>query len=206
VIAAVVLAAGSGSRFGGTKQLAVLDGTPLVRHAVDAAREAGIADIVLVVGHEADAVAHAAGPDVAVVRNPRHAEGQSRSLIVGIDALGEDVDAAIVLLADQPGITAEMVRALVDAASARPEPILRLRFLDSPGPALLGREVWDELRALEGDAGARALIERRPDAVFDVNIPTAAPADVDTPEDLERLERDRQRSLADPGNEKPPSF
>jgi molybdenum cofactor cytidylyltransferase len=206
VIAAVVLAAGSGSRFGGTKQLAVLDGKPLVRHAVDAARQAGIADIVLVVGHEADDVAQAAGPDVAVVRNLRHTEGQSTSLIAGIDALGDHVDAAIVLLADQPLITAEMVRALVEAASARPEPILRLRFVDAPGPALLRREMWKDLRALEGDAGARALIERRPDAVFDVNIPTAAPADVDTPADVERLEQGRQRSLGDPGNEKPPSF
>jgi molybdenum cofactor cytidylyltransferase len=190
VIAAVVLAAGAGSRFGGTKQLAPLDGKPLVQHAVDAARAAGLAEIVVVVGHDADAVARAAGSDVSIVRNPRYAEGQATSLTAGLDALGDDVDAAVVLLADQPRITGEMVRNLLEAASFRTEPIVRLRFVDGPGPALLRRSVWSDVRALEGDTGARALAVRRPDLVFDAFVATPAPGDVDTPEDLDRLGRD----------------
>jgi CTP:molybdopterin cytidylyltransferase MocA/carbon monoxide dehydrogenase subunit G len=204
VVAAVVLAAGSASRFGGTKQLALLDGKPLVRHAVQAAREAGIADVVVVVGHDAEAVASAAGTDASIVANPRHAEGQSTSLVAGLDALGDDVDAAVILLADQPGITTEMIRDLVETASSRREPIVRLRFVDGPGPALLRRSVWDDVRTLEGDTGARELVERRPNLMFEAFVATAAPSDVDTPADLDRV-RDGRRA-GGPGDEKPPSF
>jgi molybdenum cofactor cytidylyltransferase len=205
MIAAVVLAAGSGSRFGGTKQVALLDGKPLVRHAVDAARGAGIAEVVVVVGHDADAVARAAGSDVSIVRNPRHAEGQSTSLTAGLDALGDDVDAVVVLLADQPLVTGEMVRGLVETASSRAEPIVRLRFVDGPGPALLRRSVWDDVRALEGDTGARAVAERWPDLVFEAFVAMAAPGDVDTPSDLDRVRHGRPPPDA-PGYEKPPSL
>jgi molybdenum cofactor cytidylyltransferase len=203
VIAAVVLAAGAGSRFGGTKQVAVLEGKPLVRHAVDAAHAAGIQDVVVVVGHDADAVAAAAGDGARIVRNPRWRAGQSTSLIAGIDALGEDVDAAVVLLADQPGIAAEHVKALLDAAASVREPIVRMRFTDAPGPTSLGREVWGEVRRLRGDLGARDLIERRPDLVFELASPTSAPPDVDTPADLERASA---RPGPDAGHEKPPSL
>lgn len=193
VIAALVLAAGSGSRFGGTKQVAALEGKPLVRHAVDAALVAGITDVVVVVGHDADAVARAAGSDVRIVRNPRFALGQSTSLIAGIDALGGDVEAAVVLLADQPGITPEMVRTLLDASAQRPESILRLRFLDGPGPALLRRAAWDPVRAVEGDVGARALIERHRELVADVPFDAPTPPDIDTAADLDRLGAERDR-------------
>jgi molybdenum cofactor cytidylyltransferase len=203
VIAAVVLAAGTGSRFGGTKQVAVHRGKPLVRHAIDAARDAGIDAIVVVVGHESDTVAAAAGGDIRVVHNARFMEGQSTSLAAGLETLGDDVQAVVVLLADQPGVTADHLGALLDAASHRDEPIVRLRFDDGPGPALLRRSVWDEVRALEGDVGARALFERRPDLVFDAVVEGSAPPDVDTAADLERATGD---SSADPGREKPPSF
>jgi CTP:molybdopterin cytidylyltransferase MocA len=203
VIAAVVLAAGTGSRFGGTKQLATVGGKPLVRHAVDTARQAGIDEVVVVVGHEAGMVREAVGTIARVVHNRRFSEGQATSLAAGLDALGEDVDAAVVLLADQPGVTGEHVEALVQAAAHRVEPIVRLRFEDGPGPALLRRSIWDEARALTGDAGARALIERRPDLVFEAVVEGAAPSDVDTAADLERLDGTGD---AGTGYEKPPSF
>jgi molybdenum cofactor cytidylyltransferase len=205
VIAAVVLAAGTGSRFGGTKQLATYGGRPLVRHAVDAARGAGIEEVVVVVGHDADSVAAAAG-EVRVVSNPRYAEGLSTSLAAGLCALGPEVDSAVVLLADQPGIDADLVRTLLVGAEHREEPIVRLRFADGPGPALLRRPVWDQLNALEGDVGARVLIDDRPDLVFEVPIGRPAPRDVDTPADLERTEAVCARTRSDAGNEKPPSF
>jgi CTP:molybdopterin cytidylyltransferase MocA len=203
VIAAIVLAAGTGSRFGGTKQIAMLGDKRLVRHALDAALDAGIRDVVVVVGHDADAVAKTVGNLARVVDNPRFGEGQATSLSAGLDALGDDVDAAVVLLADQPGITGAHVRALLEAARHRPEPIVRLRFVDLPGPALLRRSVWDDVRALEGDVGARELMERRPELVFDALVEESAPPDVDTPADLERVERSRPRKR---GYEKPPSF
>jgi molybdenum cofactor cytidylyltransferase len=175
----------------------------LVRHALDAALDAGIDDVVVVVGHDADAVAAAVGSLARVVHNPRFAEGQATSLAAGLDALGDGVDAVVVLLADQPGMTGANLRALLEAARHRSEPIVRLRFVDRPGPALLRRSVWADVRALEGDVGARALIDRRPDLVFDAVVEGSAPPDVDTPADLERIER-----LDRPGrrHEKPPSL
>ena len=70
-------------------------------------------------------------------------------------------EAAVVLLADQPGIRARHVRSLVTAFETDPAEILRIRFRDGPGPAILARSVWDEAMALTGDTGARALFEAR---------------------------------------------
>ncbi len=187
MIAAVVLAAGEATRFGATKQLERYRGKPLVQRAVDAARGAGIEDVVVVVGHDAERVA-AAVTDARTVLNERYAEGQSTSLVAGIDAVGADADAVVVLLADQPGITAEHVRALIDATTVRAEPIVRLVFVDGRGPTLLRPAIWEEVRALTGDVGARTLAERRPDLVFEAPIAEPAPRDVDTPEDLRRLD------------------
>jgi molybdenum cofactor cytidylyltransferase len=178
----------------------------LVRYPIEAARGAGIGEVVVVTGHDSSAVT-AAVDDARVVHNAQFEKGQASSLRTGFDALGDDIDGVVVLMADQPGITDEHVRALLTAAEHRDEPIVRLRFTDGPGPALLRREIWDEVRALDGDLGARALIDRRPDQVFEVVVQGVAPPDVDTPADLERLEeRADGGGAADPGYEKPPSF
>ncbi len=183
-----MLAAGAGSRFGGTKQLATVRGKPLVQHPIDAA--AGEVDeVVVVLGHDADAVeaALALPPHARVVRNPRYAEGQASSLAEGLAACSSDSAAAVVLLADQPGIRAEHVRALVRAYREDPRPAaVRLRFRDGPGPALLARRIWPELGELRGDVGARAWLEAHPEAVAWIEIDEPAPPDVDRPEDLER--------------------
>lgn len=192
-ISGIVLAAGAGRRFGGTKQLATIDGDPLVQRAIDALVGAGIEDLVLVVGHDAARVRAAVRLPAAgrVVENHRFADGQATSLAVGLASLGTASEAAIVLLADQPGITADHVRALIDGwgsgAGAEPAPIVRLRFDDAPGPALLAREVWDEVARLEGDTGARAIAERTPERVGEVRVAGPAPRDVDTREDLAAL-------------------
>jgi molybdenum cofactor cytidylyltransferase len=192
VISAIVLAAGEGRRFGGTKQVERLRGKPLVQHAVDAAAEAGLDEIVVVVGHDADRVALALDlpRGARIVVNDRYAEGQATSLAAGLRALAASSDAAIVLLADQPGIEARHVRSLVDALDAAADSeILRTRFRDGPGPALLARSVWDEAAQLTGDTGARALIDAGPDRVRWVAIDEDAPGDVDRPADLERERR-----------------
>lgn len=184
----MVLAAGAGSRFGGTKQLARVRGKPLAQHAIDAV--AGEVDeIVVVLGHDADAVeaALALPPHARAVRNPRFARGQATSLAVGLGACSPDSQAAVVLLADQPGIRPEHVRALVRAYRADPRPgAIRLRFRDAPGPALLARSIWPKLAELRGDVGARAWLDAHPEAVRWVELDEPAPADVDRPQDLDR--------------------
>lgn len=184
MISGVVLAAGEGRRFGGTKQLAVLDGRPLVRHAVDALRRAGVDELLVVVGHDAEVVEAALPEGVVVVRNPGYRDGQSTSLAAALHEVAEDSEAAVILLADQPGVTGEDVRALIDGFRRTRAAIVRLRFDDGPGPALLSREIYAEAGHLHGDVGARVLIASHPEWVHEVAIARPAPTDVDVPDDL----------------------
>ncbi|HYU93206.1 MAG TPA: nucleotidyltransferase family protein [Actinomycetota bacterium] len=189
MITGIVLAAGTSSRFGRTKQLLELEGKPLVQHAVDAATAAGLDEVVVVLGHDAERVGASLLLPASgrTVLNPSYEAGQSTSLIAGLNAAGPESDAAVVLLADQPGITPQHLRALVETFEAGRPSIVRLRFRDGPGPALLSREVWDEARRLAGDTGAREIIAAHPGWVKEVVVESDAPVDVDRPPDLERL-------------------
>jgi molybdenum cofactor cytidylyltransferase len=186
VISGVVLAAGTGSRFGGTKQLALLEGKPLVQHAVDTLTEAGVDDIVVVTGHDAIAVASAlALPDGArIVWNRAFKQGQSTSLGAALHALDETSEGAVVLMADQPGVSPGVVRALIARFLATRTQIVRAMYADGPGPSLLSREIYAEAGHLQGDVGARLLIASHPDWVEEVAVDEPAPRDVDLPEDL----------------------
>lgn len=190
MITGIVLAAGPSSRFRRPKQLLEHRGKPLVQHAVDAAAEAGLGEVLVVVGHEAERVELALRlpENGRVVVNPRFEEGLSTSLAAGLGAADRESEAAVVLLADQPGVTANQVRALAAAFLRNRARIVRLRFRDGPGPSLLSREIWEEARHVAGDTGARALIDAHPDWVEQIAVDAYAPPDVDTPGDLERLE------------------
>ena len=190
-VVALVLAAGRGRRFtGGTKQLATVGGRPLVAHAVATARAAGVDRVVVVGGHDGDAVAGAVrieDDDAEIVSNPEHAAGQSTSLAVGIRAVARDDRArvAVVLLADQPGVGTEAVRAVAaavrDGASAA-----RASYVDGPGhPIAFSHEVFDRLTAVEGDAGARHLLDHLD--LAHVLVAGRVPMDIDTVDDLERV-------------------
>lgn len=190
-VVALILAAGQGRRFaGGTKQLAVVGGRPLVAHAVATARAAGVGRVVVVVGHDADAVTAAVrteDADAQVVTNPHHACGQSTSLVAGIRAVARDDRArlAVVLLADQPGVRAEAVRA-VAAAVDDGAPAARASYADAPGhPVAFSRGVFDRLAAVEGDAGARHLLDELD--LAHVLVAGRVPPDIDTVEDLEQV-------------------
>jgi molybdenum cofactor cytidylyltransferase len=186
MISGIVLAAGSGTRFGGTKQLAVLDGKPLVQHAIDALASAGVDEVIVVTGHDADAVERALRlpPQGHVVRNADHRTGQASSIAAGLHAVDGRSEAAVVLLADQPGVTDAEVRALVDAFARTRARVVRIAYTDGPGPALLSREVHGEAAHLHGDVGFRELIASHPEWIQEVPIPFAAPRDIDRPEDL----------------------
>jgi molybdenum cofactor cytidylyltransferase len=187
VITGVVLAAGEGKRFGGTKQLTVRGGRPLVVHAVDALRDGGAEDILVVTGHDADAVEAVLPDDARPVRNPDHRAGQATSLAAALHATSDASEAAVILLADQPGVLGADVAALIDAFRATRAQIVRIAYADGPGPALLSREIFAEAGHLHGDVGARVLIASHPDWVHEIAIDRPAPVDVDTPGDLDRL-------------------
>ena len=188
MISALVLAAGTASRFGRTKQLEVVRGKPLAQHAVDTAADADVDELVIVLGHDAELVRNALRVPRRgrTIVNPAYRTGLASSLREGLRALAPESQAAVVLMADQPGIAVTHVRALIDAFRERSSPIVRLRFGNGPGPALLARATWAEVQALEGDEGARVLMERHPGVVEDVDVAGDAPVDVDEVADLDR--------------------
>jgi molybdenum cofactor cytidylyltransferase len=181
----VVLAAGRGRRFGGTKQVAEVDGLPLVAHAVRVAHDAGLGRVLVVVGHDAEVVAAAAGRGgaVEVVVNPEHAAGQSTSLRAGLEAASAgDAEVAVVLLADQPAVEPAVVRE-VAAAVQGPVAAARARYADAAGhPVAFARRVWPRVAAVTGDRGARDLLTDL--AVVEVAVAGVAPRDVDRPDEL----------------------
>ena len=136
MITGVVLAAGEGRRFGGTKQIETVDGKPLAQHAIDALAEAGVDELLVVTGHDADAVeATLVLPETGrFVRNPAYGDGQATSLAAAFHDVDDDSEAAVVLMADQPGVTAGDVRALMARFRATRKQIVRLRFSDGPAP------------------------------------------------------------------------
>ena len=190
-VGAVVLAAGQGLRFGGQKLLAPLGDRPLLQHALDAANASSLSPIIVVIGADAEAVAAGLRPGRArLVRNPDHASGQASSLRVGLRSLDAS-DAAVVVLGDQPNVTAALLDALVAAqrTSGAPAVVCAQDGRRSP-PTLLHRDLWGEVDALRGDTGARDVLARRRDvAVFEVADGLARLDDVDTQEDRDRLSR-----------------
>jgi molybdenum cofactor cytidylyltransferase len=186
VISGVVLAAGTGTRFGGTKQLVAHRGKPLAQHAIDALTEAGVDEVVVVTGHDAVRVASGLSlpPTGRIVYNPAFADGQATSLAAALHALDDESEGAVVLMADQPGITPDVIRRLIDRFRSTRMQIVRATYRDGPGPALLSREIHAQAGHLTGDVGARELIASHPEWVDEVAIDDDVPPDVDIPEDL----------------------
>ena len=188
MIAAIVLAAGASARMGRPKLvLPMSDGRALVRVAVEQMLRASLDDVVVVLGGEADAVREAlVGLPIREVVNPRYAEGQSTSLRAGLDALRPETTAALVALGDQPLPDPGVVARLADALRTTGRPIAVPVYRDGRGnPVLFAAALFDELRAVTGDRGGRAVIARDPQRVAEVPVDATMPADVDTPEDYE---------------------
>lgn len=188
-VSALILAAGTSSRFGAVKQVALLGGRPLVAHVVAAAQAGGCDEVVVVVGRDEGLVREAlAGEDVRFVLNADAARGQASSLSAGLAALGPHTEAALILLADQPRVRATSVAACVDAwrDGAR---VARAAYDDRDGhPVIFDRSVWPVLSQLSGDIGARRILAELD--VVAVPVPGLCPPDVDRPDDLPRLEGD----------------
>jgi CTP:molybdopterin cytidylyltransferase MocA len=191
MIAGIVLAAGASRRFGATKQLADFDGAPLLQRAVSAMTAVHALDeIVVVLGADAPAItaAVALGRARAVICED-WAEGHAVSLNAGLAAAG-DADAVVITLGDQPLIGSPAIRRVI--AERRPDAhdAVVATYAGARGhPVLVERALFAPIAELRGDIGARSLIDRSNRVAWVACDDLGTPADVDTPEDLERLRR-----------------
>lgn len=195
VIAAIILAAGQGARFGvEPKLLAMLNGKPLVRHVAEAALGSSTSPVIVVTGHRAGEVEAAlADLPLRIVRNPSYADGLSTSLWAGFAGLPQEANAAIVLLGDMPLIGAPLIDRLTVAWSERGRPAALIPVFEGRrgNPVVLSRAVEAQVRALRGDVGAVAFLRARSDVVEYPVDDAAIVADVDTMEALAGLDRSR---------------
>jgi len=191
-VSAVVLAAGAGSRFGGGKLLAGFGGRPLIEAVLDNLREAPVDEVIVVVGAEAERLREVCERyGVRIVENEEWERGQSTSVLLGLRACAGD--AGVILLGDQPFIGAGAVGRLVAAFAEGAKIAVATYEGKRRNPVLFSREVWTLLEAeLAGDEGARPVLRRYPELVVEVPCEGVGdPADVDTREDLGRLEEMR---------------
>jgi len=188
-VAGIVLAAGASKRFGRNKLLLSWEGESLARRAARVALEAGLDPVVVVLGHEAERVStELAGLAVRTVVNAVHAKGMNTSLAAGVAALPEDAAAAVVLLADMPRVSAEMVARLVRSFRETGAPLVASDYagVHAP-PTLYARALFPELGGPEGDGGGRRVVRRHERELGRVEFPAEALADVDREDDWERM-------------------
>lgn len=186
-VAGVVLAAGASSRMGQNKLLLQIEGEALVARAARRAIAAGLEPVLVVLGHEAERVRRALeGLAVQAVVNSDHASGQASSFRAGIGALPERTLAAVVLLADMPQVTAEMIAGLVARYRQTRAALVISEYggVHAP-PTLYGRALFAEI--VSGDALGRDVVRRYRESAQVVAWPAQRLADLDSPADLDRL-------------------
>jgi molybdenum cofactor cytidylyltransferase len=200
-VGGIVLAAGKSSRMSGPQKLLLdIDGVPMVRHVFEAASEGGCHHTVVVYGD--DDVKRAVNGRAELVFNPKAATGMASSLQVGLKAMRKEVEGAMVLLGDQPLVGSRTVATLLRAwrrEGSRPAVAVSQGDDGWAPPVILARELWGDLLALRGDAGARQVLHGRPELLDLVPAPGRSD-DIDTPEDYAKIvqlfprKRPRQRA------------
>lgn len=185
MIGGLVLAAGAGTRFGSAKQLAELDGRPLLEHAIRAMTASPVGRVVVVLGSGAEEIMEEVDLRGATpVVCERWDEGQSASLACGLAELA-DCEAVVVTLGDQPRVAPDAIRRVIAARNGAAA--VRATYDDAPGhPVLLERELYERLRDVTGDHGARNLLlsmQTREVPCDDLG----GGEDVDTPAQLDAL-------------------
>ncbi len=184
-----MLAAGLSRRMGPAKLLLDWQGAPVIRRTAERVLAAGLDDVLVVTGPEADAIRAAlTGLPLRLVVNPRPEAGQAGSVVAGIAALRPGTDAAVIALGDQPTLPETVIPRLVALAAETGRAIVAPSYRGARGnPVLFAASVFTELLALTGDEGARGVITRDPARVALAHFDLPMPPDLDTPEDYDRL-------------------
>ena len=192
-VAGVILAAGGGRRLGGVaKALLPHDGGLLVERAVRAVRQGGCAEVVVVLGFDAETVRRQADLDGSVVAvNPDWESGLGSSLRAGLAAVPTGCEAAVVLLVDQPFIGSGAVRAVLDAHQQGADIVTGAYAGDRGHPVLFAARHWPEIaESAVGDQGARSFLKAHAAETVTVSCDgLGALDDIDTPADLSKLRK-----------------
>jgi molybdenum cofactor cytidylyltransferase len=199
-VAAIILAAGRGTRFGSElKLLAHLDGKPLVRYVAEAVLGSSVRPVIIVIGDRAtDVKAVLDDLDINFVQNPYFAGGLSTSLKAGFAALPPRAQAVVALLGDMPLVTADLIDSLVCAwkESSRPAALIPTVDGQRGNPVVLSRNLEEPIKRLSADVGASAILRERSDVVEWPIANRAILQDVDTKDQLRKLQRpNRPESL-----------
>jgi len=192
VVGAVLLAAGAGSRLGNRpKSLLQLGGVPLIRRQLIALSGAGVDEVVVVLGHHAEAIEAAVSEfPVTLARNPSPDDGQASSVLIGLQALTGKLDAVIVALADQPMVNAQDFTTLIGAFKKRGDASMVVpRVAGEPGnPVIFEAELRDQWLAGDANGACRRWREANPARVHWLDTDNQRfKVDIDTPEDIERF-------------------
>lgn len=191
-VAGILLAAGTASRMGSNKLLFELGGETLLHRAARLAVAAGLDPLIVVLGHRAEENAAALeGVPCLKVINPDYQQGINTSLKTGVAALPDDAQAAVVMLADMPYVTAEMLDGMVERYREGTAPLVISDYegVNAP-PMLYDRSLFPELLAMTGEGCGRQVVKRHRDEAAVMAWPASALTDLDVPEDWDRMVRD----------------
>jgi molybdenum cofactor cytidylyltransferase len=187
-VTGLVLAAGGSRRLGEPKQLLPYGSGTLLDHALETARATGFDQLIVALGGSSAQVRRKvdlSGADV--VENPGFGQGCSSSIAAGLSAMDPRSELMVLMLGDQPGVTAASIRALI-AGCNEGTALAACLYDDGRGhPLAFGRALFGDLRELHGDKAVWKLMDRRSDQVIDVRVPGRIPRDVDTREDYDAV-------------------
>jgi CTP:molybdopterin cytidylyltransferase MocA len=184
-VAAIIVAAGASTRLGQPKQLVRIDGEPLLQRAIRCAQQAGVSPVFVVLGADRELIRNAIDFGAAsIVVSENWEEGLSSSIRAGVQA-AEGSAGLLLMTCDQPRVTAEHLRAMIEKFEGRPEPVLvASTYAGVRGtPAIFPREAEGALLALRGDRGAHVLLQQSPWPVISLPL-EGGEIDIDTPDDL----------------------
>lgn len=193
-IGAVLLAAGEGRRMNGIAKAAIeMQGVPLIRRALIGLSGAGVDEVVVVLGHQADLLEKMVQDfPVTIVRNPNYSEGQMTSVQLGLESLTGSFDAVLICLADQPLLNTQDLTALISAFKKRASGSIVIPRVNGQrgNPIILDWQVRNEILAGQKNLGCRNYIDKNPElvSVFETDNDHYV-VDLDTPEDVEKLQQ-----------------
>jgi molybdenum cofactor cytidylyltransferase len=195
-IAGLLLAAGSSTRMGSPKQLLHVQGVTLLERILNEALKSELDKIILILGHQSKEIKKALGQIIVhkklrVIENPRYRQGISSSITTGLSETEDNYDHVMILLADLPHVTSRLINLLIHRYLESHLPIGAIQVKSKRShPVIFGRPLYNELRKLQGDMGARALFKKygdraclvEPDFFYD-------DMDIDTEEDYVEFQR-----------------